>query len=80
MTTPPRPARKPRQKSPTPQPGYFDPRLRYRHPIAAQLLGVSQSKLYAMIRDGKMPVIREGGNSFIAGTTIEAACRLTQAA
>jgi hypothetical protein len=64
-----------RRKLPTPQPGFFDPRLRYRIPVAAQLLGCSVSKLYAQIACGAIQALRDGGNTFIAGAEIERRCQ-----
>jgi hypothetical protein len=53
----------------------FDERLRYRPEIAARFLDQSRAKTFQQIRDGVLPVIREGRRVFVPGHVIVARCR-----
>ena len=56
----------------------FDERLRYRPEIAARFLDQSRAKTFQQIRDGVLPVIREGRRTFVPGHAIAARCRVAE--
>jgi hypothetical protein len=53
----------------------FDERLRYRPDVAARYLDQSRATTFKQIKQGVLPVIREGKRVFVPGHVIVARCR-----
>lgn len=60
-----------RPKSTAPRSEFFDPRLRYSIPKAAELLHAGTSTIWARIAAGSIAVIRDGGRTYVPGSEVE---------
>lgn len=54
----------------------FDPRLRFNVDEAAVFLACSRAHVYRLIREGDLPVHKEGRRTFVMGSDVARLCAL----